>query len=153
MVVLKAAWMSHYIGCDWYFIYFMVVGLRKNMILLFENKLSYIFCVVVLVSRTLNELDDLSNSTIAVGCWFVYLCVIFYLVFCEIWINCGYVWPGVVGLEINVWYCFWKCEKLVFVPLLIFSATSQTVSLRHPTHAATSDPLVAQRPWNRSSRA
>ena len=52
---------------------------------------------------------------------------------------------GVVGLEINVWYCFWKCEKLVFVPLQKFSATSQTLSLRHPD-SATSDPLVCTTP-------
>ena len=59
---------------------------------------------------------------------------------------------GVVGLEINVWYCFWKCEKLVFVPLQKFSATSQTLSLRNPD-SATSDPLVAQRLWVAGPRA
>ena len=59
---------------------------------------------------------------------------------------------GVVGLEIDVWYCFWKCEKLVFVPLQKFSATSQTLSLRHPD-SATSDPLVAQRLWVAEPRA
>ena len=59
---------------------------------------------------------------------------------------------GVVGLEITVWYCFWKCEKLVFVPLQKFSATSQTLSLRNPD-SATSDPLVAQRLWVAGPRA
>ena len=46
MVALKAVWRSHFLSCDWYFIYSMVVGVRKNMMLLFENKLSYILCVV-----------------------------------------------------------------------------------------------------------
>ena len=59
---------------------------------------------------------------------------------------------SVVGLEINVWYCFWKCEKLVFVPLQKFSATSQTLLLRHPD-SATSVPLVAQRLWVAGPRA
>ena len=59
---------------------------------------------------------------------------------------------GVVGLEIDVWYCFWKCEKFVFVPSQKFSATSQTLSLRHPD-SATSDPLVAQRLWVAEPRA
>ena len=64
---------------------------------------------------------------------------------CVLW-NFNQLWfdSGLVGLEINVWYCFWKCEKLVLVPLQKFSATSQTLSLRHPD-SATSDPLVAQR--------
>ena len=107
----------------------------------------------VLVSRTVNEPDDLSNSSSAVG-WHVDLCT------CAWYFTMGFVKfestvvtfdSGVVGLEIHVWCCFWKCEKLVFVPLPKFSATSQTLSLRHPTHAATSDPLNC--PWNRGSRA
>ena len=109
----------------------------------------------VLVSRTLNEPDGLSNSTSAVG-WRVDLCTCaWYFTTCFVKFESTVVTfdSGVVGLEINVWYWFWICEKLVFVPLLKFSATSQTLSLRHPTHAATSDPLVAQRLWNRSSRA
>ena len=107
------------------------------------------------MSRTLNEPDGLSNSTSAVG-WHVDLCTCaWYFTMCFVKFESTVVTfdSGVVGLEINAWYCFWKCEKLVFVPLLKFSATSQTLSLRHPTHAATSDPLVAQRLWNRGSRA
>ena len=109
----------------------------------------------MLVSRTLNEPDDLSNSTSAVG-WHVDLCTCaWYFTMCFVKFESTLVTfdSGVVGLEINVWYCFLKSEKLVFFPLLKFSATSQTSSLRHPTHAATSDPLVAQCLWNRSSRA
>ena len=89
----------------------------------------------VLVSRTLNEPDGLSNSTSAVG-WHVDLCTCaWYFTMCFVKFELTVVMfdSGVVGLEINVWYCFWKCEKLVFVPLLKFSATSQTLSLRHPT--------------------
>ena len=104
----------------------------------------------VLVSRTLNEPDGLSNSTSAVD-WHVDLCTCaWYFTRCFVKFESTVVTfeAGVVGLKINVWYCFWKFEKLVFVPLLKFSATSQTLSLRHPTHAATSDPLVTQRLWN-----
>ena len=140
------------ISCDWYFIYSMVVDVRKNMILLFENKLSYIFCVV---GAGVTNADGLSNSTSAVG-WHVDLCTCaWYFAMCFVKFESTVVTfdSGVVELEINVWYCFWKCEKLVVVPLLKFSVTSQTLSLRHPTHAATSDPLVAQRLLNRSSRA
>ena len=57
---------------------------------------------------------------------------------------------GVVGLEINVWYCFWKCEKLVFVPLQKFSATSQTLSLRHPDSATSAQHLWVAGPRARS---
>ena len=39
----------------------------------------------------------------------------------------------------------------MLVPLQKFSATSQTLSLRHPD-SATSDPLVAQRLWMAGSR-
>ena len=104
------------------------------------------------MSWTLNKPDGLSNSTSPVG-WHVDLCTCawyFTIRFMKFELTVVMFDSGVVGLEINAWYCFWKCEKLVFVPLLKFSATNQTLSLRHPTHAATSDPLVAQR--NRSSR-
>ena len=40
----------------------------------------------------------------------------------------------------------------MFVPLQKFSATSHTLSLRHPD-SATSDPLVAQRLWMTGPRA
>ena len=107
----------------------------------------------VLVSRTPNEPDGLSNSTSAVGWHFdLSTCAwCFTMSFVKFESTVATFDSGVVGLEINVWYCFWKCEKLVFVPLLKFSATSQTLSLRHPTHAASSDPLVAQRLWKFSS--
>ena len=63
----------------------------KNMMLLFENKLSYIFCVVgagVTNAESAWWLIKLNQR-----CWLAcLLCVIFYHVFCEIWINCGYVW-------------------------------------------------------------
>ena len=69
----------------------MVVGVRKSMMLLFENKLSYIFCVVgagVTNAESAWWLIKLNQR-----CWLTcLLCVIFYHVFCEIWINCGYVW-------------------------------------------------------------
>ena len=126
----------------------MVVGVRKNM-LLFENKLSYIFCVVG-AGVTNAEWASWFVSTSAVG-WHVHLCTCaWYLTMCFVKFESTVVKfdSGVVGLEINVWYCFRKCEKSVFVPLLKFSATRQTFSLRHPTHAATSDPLVAQCLWN-----
>ena len=57
---------------------------------------------------------------------------------CVLW-NFNQLWfdSGLVGLEINVWYCFWKCDKLVLVPLQKFSATTQTLSLRHPDSATT----------------
>ena len=105
----------------------------------------------VLVSRTLNEPDVLSNSTIAVG-WHVYSARYFTMCFVKFETAVVTFDSGVVGLEINVWYCFWKCEKLVFVPLQKFSATNQTLSLRHPD-SATSDPLVAQRLWMAGPRA
>ena len=123
--------------------------------LLFENKLSYIFCVVG-VGVTNAEWAwwfVKLNQRCWLACWFMYLCVIFYHVICEIWIICGYVWVRCCRIGDKWVVLFLKCEKLVFVPLLKFSATSQTLSLRHPTHAATSDPFVAQRLWNRSSRA
>ena len=104
-----------------------------------------------LVSRTLNQPDGLSNSTSAVG-WHVYCAWYFTMCFVKFESTVVTFDSGVVGLEINVWYCFWKCEKLVFVPLQKFSATSQTLSLRHPD-SATSDPLVAQRLWVAGPRA
>ena len=101
----------------------MVVGVRKNM-LLFENKLSYIFCVVG--AGVTNAEWAWWFIKLNQRCWLAcLLCVIFYHVFCEIWISSTFD-SGIVGLEINVWYCFWKCEKLVFVPLQKSSATSQT---------------------------
>ena len=105
----------------------------------------------VLVSRTPNEPDGLSNSTSALG-WYVYCA--WYFTMCFVIFESTVVTfdSGVVGLEINVWYCFSKCEKLVFVPLQKFSATSQTLSLRHPD-SDTSDPLVAQRLWVAGPRA
>ena len=99
----------------------MVVGVRKNMMLLFENKLSYIFCAVGAGSRTLNKPDGLSNSTTAVG-WHVYCAWYFTMCFVKFESTVVTFDSGVVGLEINVWHCFWKCEKLVFVPLQKFSA-------------------------------
>ena len=109
----------------------------------------------VLVSRTLNENDGLSNSTSTVG-WHVDLCtcactLIFYHVLWnlnQLWLGYSFG-SGVVGLEIKVWYCFWKCEWLLFVPLLnSISATSQTLSLarRHPNRLPVT--LVAQRLWS-----
>ena len=79
----------------------------------------------VLVPRTLNEPDGLSNSTSAVG-WHVYCA--WYFTMCFVKFESAVVTfdSGIVALEINVWYCFWKCEKLLFVPLQKFSATSQT---------------------------
>ena len=128
------------IRCHWLFIYSMVVGVRKNRISLLENKFSYIFCVVG---------AGVTNAEWAwwfvklhqrcwLACWFVYLCVHFNILSCVLW-NLNQLWlgysfdSGVVRSEINVWYCFWKCEKLLFVPLLKFSATSQTLSTRHTT--------------------
>ena len=105
----------------------------------------------VLVSRTLNEPDGLLNSTSAVG-WHVDCAWYFTMCFVKFESTVVIFDSGVVGLEINVWYCFWKCEKLVFAPLLKFSATSHTLSLRHP-YSATSDPLVAQRLWMADPRA
>ena len=98
-----------------------------------------------LVSRTLNQPDGLSNSTSAIG---LHVYCAWYFTMCFVKFESTVVTfdSGVVGLEINVWYCFWKCEKLVFVPLQKFSATSQTLSRRHPD-SAPSDPLVAQRLW------
>ena len=129
----------------------MVVGVRINMMLLFENKLSYIFCVVgasVTNAESAWWLIKLNQR-----CWLAcLLCVIFYHVFCEIWINCGYVWLRCCRIGDKCVVLFWKCEKLVFVPLQKFSATSQTLSLRHPD-SATSDPLVAQRLWVAGPRA
>ena len=127
----------------------MVVGVRKNMMLLFENKLSYIFCVVgagVTKAEWAWWFIKLNQR-----CWHVYFAWYFSHAFCEIWINCGYVWLWCCRIG-DVWYCFWKCEKLMFVPLQKFSATSQTLSLRHP-NSATSDPLVAQRLWMAGPRA
>ena len=98
-----------------------------------------------LVSRTLNQPDGLSNSTSAVD-WHVYCAWYFTMCFVKFESTVVTFDSGVVGLEITGWYCFWKCEKLVFVPLQKFSATSQTLSLRNPD-SATSDPLVAQRLW------
>ena len=82
------------ISCDWYFIYSMVVGVRKNMMLLFENKLSHIFCVLGAGFTNAEWAWRFvkPNQCCCLACWFVYLCVIFYHVFCDIWINCGYVW-------------------------------------------------------------
>ena len=69
----------------------MVVGVRKNMMLLFENKLSYIFCVVG--AGVTNAESAWWFIKLNQRCWLAcLLCVIFYHVFCEIWINCGYVW-------------------------------------------------------------
>ena len=66
-----------------------MVGVRKNMMLLFENKLSYIFCVVGAgVTNAEWALWFVKlNQRRWLACWFVYLCVIFYHVLCEIWIN------------------------------------------------------------------
>ena len=88
----------------------------------------------VLVSRTLNEPDGLSNSTSLVG-WHVYCAWYFTMWFVKFESTVVTFDSCVVGLETNVRYCFWKCEKLVFVPLQKFSATSQTLSLRHPDSA------------------
>ena len=124
----------------------MVVAVLKNrvsgkyVIVRKQIKLHILPVLWVLVSRTLSEHGGLSNSTRAVG-WHVDFCTcactyIFYHVF--LW-NLNQLWfsysfdSGVVGLEINMWYCFRKCELLLFVPLPEFSATSQTLSLRHPT--------------------
>ena len=86
------------------------------------------------MSRTLNEPDGLSNSTSAVG-WHVYCAWYFTMCFVQFESTVVTFDSGVVGLEINMWYLFWKCEKLVFVPLQKFIATSQTLSLRHPDSA------------------
>ena len=133
----------------------MVVGVRKNMMLLFENKLSYIFCVVgaVVTNAEWAWWFVKLNQRCWLACWFVYLCVIFYHVFCEIWIDCGYIWLRCCRIGDKCVVLFLKMWEIGVFSSLKFSATSQTLSLRHPTHAATSDPLVAKRPWNRSYRA
>ena len=122
----------------------MVVGVRKNRminIMLLENKLGYILCVVG-VSVTNVEWAGVTwwfvklHQCCWLACWFVYLCVHFNILPWVLW-NLNQLWlgywfdSGVVGLEI-LWYCFWKCESLLFVPLLKFSAISQTWSMRHP---------------------
>ena len=88
------------ISCDWYLIYSMVVGVRKSMMLLFENKLSYIFCVVGagVTNAVWAWWFVKLNRRCWLACWFVYLCVVFYHVFCEIWIDCGYVWLRCFGI-------------------------------------------------------
>ena len=69
----------------------MVVGVRKNMMLLFENKLSYIFCVVG--AGVTNAEWAWWFIKLNQRCWLAcLLCVIFYHVCFEIWISCGYVW-------------------------------------------------------------
>ena len=120
----------------------MVVGVRKNMMLLFENKLSYIFCVVgagVTNAEWAWWFVKL-NQRCWLACW--YTCA-WYFTMCFVKFESTVVTfdSGVVGLEINVWHCFRKCEKLVFVPLLKFSATSQTLSLRH-------DNIMFNYTWN-----
>ena len=69
----------------------MVVGVRKNMMLLFENYLSYIICVVG--AGVTNAEWAWWFIKLNQRCWLaLLLCVIFYHVLCEIWISCGYVW-------------------------------------------------------------
>ena len=124
----------------------MVVGVRKNMMLLFENKLSYIFCVVgagVTNAEWAWWFVKL-NQRCWLAFWFEYLCVIFYHVFCEIWTNCGYVWLRCCRIGD-------KCTdyKKIFLLLLLLRRYHWDTLLMH----ATSDRLVAQRLWNRSSRA
>ena len=193
----------------------MVVGVRKIMMLLFKNKLSYIFCVVG--AGVTNAEWAWWFIKLNQRCWMAcLLCVIFYHVFCEIWISCGYVWlrccrigDKCVVLFLKMWeigVCFiisviyllyyseagtqdrlsWRSsvknsrqeptpsngslpQSMAAPParrvlgmrtrsfnktgfdwlidlLQKFSATSQTLSLRHPD-SATSDPLVAQCLW------
>ena len=96
----------------------MVVVVRKNMMLLLENKLSYIFCVVgagvTNVKWACWFVKLHQRSWLA--CWFAYFCVHFNILPCVLW-NLSQLWlgysfdSGVVGLEINVCYYFWNVNN------------------------------------------
>ena len=68
----------------------MVVGVRKNMMLLFENKLSYTddiqCCGGWCHERWISLMAYQTQPALLAGMFIVRD------VFCEIWINCGYVW-------------------------------------------------------------
>ena len=95
----------------------MVLGVRKNRMLLLENKLSYIFCVVG--AGVTNAEWAWWFVKLHQRCWFAYLCVHFNILPFVLW-NLSQLWlgysfdSGVVGLEINVGYWFWKCNCCLF---------------------------------------